>query len=136
VPAARVCAVGWLAALTLGACSGGGTDLVAVGEACTKTVDEAIAGMGDQYTAEDFVRIGDGGDSVSVSSPVKGENGAIVSAVAVGCLLQETDAPYAVRTAVQDVTPLDGRHRVSWSDLTMSFVLDPDLGLRVVVTFG
>jgi hypothetical protein len=122
-----------LSVLALTACTGV-TDLTAAGTTCTKTVDKAIAGMGDQFTAGDFVTIGADGGSVSVSSPVKGENGAIVSAVAVGCLLRETKAPYAVRTALEDVTTQDGRQEVSWSDLTMSYALDPDFGLSAVVT--
>jgi len=129
-------AVAGLAALTLSGCIDitASTDLSAVGRTCTRAVDKAIAGMGDQYTARDFLDVGDGGGSLSVSSPVNGVNGAIAAALAVGCVLEETDAPNAIKGEVQDVSELDGRQEASWGDLTMSYVMDEDKGLTAVLT--
>jgi len=125
-----------LSALTLNACTAvtTSTDLSAAGSTCTKAVDKAISGMGDQYAGRDFVEVGKGGASLSVSSPVSGENGAIVSATAVGCILRETEAPGSVQIELEGITAQDGRQEASWNDVTMSYLFDPDRGLRVVLT--
>jgi hypothetical protein len=125
-----------LSALALTACIGGSesSHLSATGKTCRAAVDKAITGMGDQYTGGDFIRIGAGGNALSVSSPVAGEDGAIVAAVAIGCILQRTKAPNSVQAELQQVTPRDGRQEVTWSDLSMSYVLDPRNGLSAVVT--
>ncbi len=129
-------AVACLSAAALAGCSGltASTDLSAVGKACTTAVDKAITGMGDQYAGKDFVEISKGGESVSVSSPVPGDNGAIVVGVALGCILQETRAPSTVEAKLQQVTALDGRQEAYWSDLTMTYSFDQDNGLSAVLT--
>jgi hypothetical protein len=129
-------AVACLSVAALAACSGltESTDLSAVGKACTKAVDKAITGMGDQYAGRDFVEISEDGESVSVSSPVNGENGAIVAGLALGCILQKTRAPSTVEARLQRMTPVDGRREAYWSDLTMTYSLDLDRGLTAVVT--
>jgi len=110
------------------------TDLSAAGRTCTRKVNKAIAGMGDQYTGQDFVEVGEGGGSLTVSSPVNGVNGAIVSAIAIGCILQETKAPNYIEGRIQEVTGLEGRQEASWGGVTMSYIFDEDNGLSAVLT--
>jgi hypothetical protein len=119
-------------AVGLTACAGG-TDLAAVAGTCTKALDKAIAPAGGKYSGADFLKLGDDGKSLSVSSPVSGEMGTALTGVAVGCILKETQAPSSVEGQLRLATELDGRQEVRWGGLTMSYRFLPNDGLSAVV---
>ncbi len=119
-------------AMSLTACAGG-TDLSAVASTCTKAVDRAIAPAGDEYTGADFLKLGDDGKSMSVSSPISGEMGTAITGVAVGCIMKETQAPSWVGDQLREETELDTRREVSWGGLTMSYRFTLNDGLDAVV---
>jgi len=109
------------------------TDLSAVAAACTKAIDRTVAGAGGGYTGADFVQLGDDAESLSVSSPAKGQLGIDITGIAVGCILKETEAPSTVEARLRETTELDGPQEVTWGDLTMSYSFVPNNGLRAVV---
>ena len=128
-------AVGVLALTTCLAGCTSGTDLSAVADTCTKVIDGAMATAGGQYSSGDFLEV-DGDGSLSVTSPVKGQLGAAITGVAVGCIMKETAAPASVEARLREGTVLDGQREITWGDLTMSYRFHPDEGLRAVVSLA
>lgn len=107
--------------------------------ACGPVVLTAVSGedsgLGDAV-ADAWIELGDDGATLTVESPTSSEGDVQISAVAMHCALNETDAPYAVTSQVEQTTALEGRQEISWEGIDLSWSYHPNNGVSAVFTLA
>lgn len=88
------------------------------------------------WTSADYIVLGDGGESLTVTQPIGGEYATALSVAAGQCVLTETDAPDSVVNEVEQTTALMGRQEASWDDTQLSYSYHPDSGFAATFTAG
>lgn len=134
-----------LLALALTACGGGddepsGEDKVDVGaaaEACSDEVQESLdeeTMSGPGLEPETVMRVGDGGDTVTVAPLQQADFLVMPSVVAGLCVMGELDAPDSVQSTVSQATGLSGQNEVEWDGVKMTYSYNGNVGLSAVFT--
>lgn len=82
----------------------------------------------------DAVRLGDGGDTLTVQTEGEERDGVAVSSL--GCVLDDVGVPSYVRERMAATSSLDGQQEADWVDpdgrsLSASWDYHPDDGMRV-----
>lgn len=103
--------------------------------ACKKQLGSTEAGQGESVSAEDLMSLGDEGNSITVEnrSSASGDFAGILTAAAVNCLLNETDAPDSLGSEIQQTTAMMGRQSENWDGLTFEWSYHPDSGISGVL---
>lgn len=119
---------------------GSATALEDAREACGDVVLEAVSEgsseeLGEAW-ADNWLELGDGGESLTVHSPTDSAGDTAASLVAMLCVLEETDAPDSVQSEIEQTSALMGRQEASWDDLELTWSYHPDSGMSAVFTQG
>lgn len=137
--------------LALTACGGGGgggddetegsakqVDFTAAVEACQDTVVEALElstnGTGDPLSTESVLRVGDGGDTVTVGPAAQYEFLVQPSVDAGQCMLRELEAPDSVVSTVSQATGLSGQQDAEWEGVNLTYSFNGNVGFSGVFT--
>ena len=102
-------------------------------KACLGKLGKVLADNEDAAPAEEYLRLGADGKSLTVQTaePV-GEISSVYALAGTACVLDETGAPSSVGTKIDSTTALMGRQSDSWDGLEVSWSYHPDNGLDAV----
>lgn len=93
------------------------------------TISDAVKAC--HVTSNEWITVGDAGQSVSMKTKGEETDGADVSDVA--CVLRKLHVPDSVTTRIDTTRALDGHQTATWSGLSASWGYHPDDGLDIVV---
>jgi len=82
-------------------------------------------------TANNWITVGDGGQSISMKSSGEEDDGADFSDI--NCVLVELQITDSVRSRINATRALDGRQSASWPGQSASWGYHPDHGLDIVI---
>ena len=105
-------------------------------QTCTANLDEALTITAQPNRPNDFLELGGGGKTVTLSTPAGGEGSSGLAALAGACLMRESGAPDRVWGKLSRTNASAHSNEASWDQITMAYSHDAESGLSLVLTDG
>lgn len=103
-------------------------------ETCHERTERGIAGtdLADDLNLDEKFRLGDEGNSVTVTGFGGTQAAVLTNIMAVMCVAGETDAPDTLTSKIEQTRPVDGKQSETWGDVEMSWSYDAKTGLSAI----
>lgn len=104
-------------------------------DACVAQFAEVLDEVGGNHEdPAEFFRLGDDDYTLSVSRPATSSAVPTASALALVCVLKETEAPDSVGARLDQTSALSGTQEETWDDITATWTFNGESGFNAVLT--